>query len=323
MPAKLSWRSFSLLLALLFAVVVSIGTQIGPSQARLQQTPQINLAGRWKLDTGETITISQDPAGRVTARFTPPVRCLTNSTRTILFTGELKVEGSGESAVYSLESDEFFACTRTPEMVTECGVQELFKTKFKATATESLISGENLRPHYNFEMVNGRRTNCRRDPTQDGWAPFSLTREPMPPPSPPHTPGSPPTVTPTPENPGLCANVPAKTAEDVYHINRLIDKLTKGIADAEKAPKSTRTAEGQRTRAADLRRLRDFWERIRAEPCIPREVIDLLKAVLSGSKDMCGRHCETTASWVSRLYSAPQGTEASEFLRLCNLYCPY
>jgi hypothetical protein len=205
-------------------------------------------------------------------------------------------------------------------------LQELFKTKFKATATESLISGENLRPHYNFEDGQWQAHELPQGIQRRMAGHHSrLPAKPMPPPSPPHTPGSPPTVTRDAGESGVvAANVRRKTAEDVYNINRLIDKLTKGIADAEKAPKSTRTAEDQRTKGSRPAQAERFLVRIRAEPCVPREVIDLLKSVLSGNRDMCGRHCETTASWVSRLYPAPTGDDAMrvKFLRLCNLYCP-
>ncbi len=176
MFGQIDWSRWALLLVIAFTVAVSNGTRLGRSQSGSSQSTPL-LRGGWKLDTGETIKISQDSSGKVTAEFTPHVRCLENSTRTTLFSAPLKTTGSGDTASATLESDEFWACTRTPAMVTECGVQELFKTKFRtSTVTPTSISGEVLRPHYDFEMVGGRRTNCRRVPAKDGWADFSLTR---------------------------------------------------------------------------------------------------------------------------------------------------
>lgn len=171
----INWSRWAWITVITLTVAVSHGTWIGRSQRDPAQPAPI-LSGAWKLDTGETIKISQDSSGKVTAEFKPHVRCLESSTRTTLFTSPLKITGSGETASAKLESDEFWACTRTPAMVTECGVLELFKTKFRATVEPSSISGEVLRPHYDFEMVGGRRTNCRRVAAKDGWAPFSLTR---------------------------------------------------------------------------------------------------------------------------------------------------
>ena len=164
-----------------FVVVITAIFASGDGQGVGQQTvgptaPAPILTGKWKLDTGEIITITQDARRIVTAMFTPPVRCLSNSTRTIFFKGELKLTGTGDMATAKLEGDQFWACTRTPAMVTECGVQELFSTKFRAEVSPFSITGESFRPHYDFEMVNGRRTNCRRNSEKDEWgAPFSLT----------------------------------------------------------------------------------------------------------------------------------------------------
>jgi len=163
---------WALLLAIVLIIAVSNATNLSRSQVVGPREPAPILTGLWTLDTGETISISQDASGSVTAEFKPHVRCLSNSTRKILFTAPLKRTSSGE---FSLESDIFWACTRTPAMVTECRVQELFQTKFKATVSPFGITGEVLRPHYDYDIVNGRRTNCTRNEKEDGWAPFSLT----------------------------------------------------------------------------------------------------------------------------------------------------
>jgi hypothetical protein len=77
---KINWSRWALLLVIAFTVVVSNGIRPGRSQSGPSQSTPI-LSGAWKLDTGETIKISQDSSGKVTAEFKPHVRCLDNSTR--------------------------------------------------------------------------------------------------------------------------------------------------------------------------------------------------------------------------------------------------
>jgi hypothetical protein len=132
---EINWTRWTLLLVILLALAASNETRIGRSQ-REERRPMPILTGKWKLDTGETIEIKQDSSGNVTANFTPSVRCLTNSTRTILFSAPLKMTGTPDAEKATLESDQFSACTRTPAMVTECGVRESFMTKFRAEVTE-------------------------------------------------------------------------------------------------------------------------------------------------------------------------------------------
>ncbi|MCM3902249.1 MAG: hypothetical protein ND866_11130 [Pyrinomonadaceae bacterium] len=175
MFGQINWSRWTLLFVTVLTTGLSNGTRPGRSQVVGPTQPAPIISGKWKLDTGEVITVSQDSTGKVTALFTPSVPCLQRSTRSILFSAPLKITGSGDTATAKLESDQFWACTRTPAMVTECGVQELFMTKFRATVGPFSITGEVLRPHYDFEMVGGRRTNCRRNAAKDGWAPFSLT----------------------------------------------------------------------------------------------------------------------------------------------------
>jgi hypothetical protein len=155
-------------------VAVALGGS-GQSQEVRPYQPFPILTGKWMLDTGEIITISQEPGGKITGLFTPSVVCLNNSTRSILFTGKLKVDAQNVGTT-TIEGDDFWACTRTPAMVTECGVQEVFRTKFRGTVSSSSITLESLRPHYDFEMVGGRRTNCRRNASKDEYgAPVTLT----------------------------------------------------------------------------------------------------------------------------------------------------
>src|SRR5688572_1710715 len=134
-----NWSRWILLFVIVLPLALSNGARLGRSQVVGPTQPAPILSGKWKLDTGEVITIKQDSSGKVTAVFTPSVPCLKNSTRTILFSAPLKITGSGETASATLESDQFWACTRTPEMVTECGVKELFMAKFRATVTPSSI----------------------------------------------------------------------------------------------------------------------------------------------------------------------------------------
>jgi hypothetical protein len=173
MFSQINRTRWALLVLIVLTVAVGERTWIGQSQVVGPTAPAPILTGKWKLDTGEIITITQDARRIVTAVFTPSVPCL-NSTRTILFTGELKFTGTGDTATARIEGDRFWACTRTPAMVTECGVQAVFMTKFRADVTPFSITGEVLRPHYDYEIVNGRRTNCRRNSEEDAWAPFSL-----------------------------------------------------------------------------------------------------------------------------------------------------
>ena len=175
MFSQINWTRRALLFVIALMAALSDAPRVGRTQVVGPTAPAPVLTGKWKLDTGEIITITQNTRN-VTALFTPSVRCLNNSTRTILFSGELKITGTGDTATAKLEGDRFWACTRTPEMVTECGVQELFMTKFRADVSPFSITGESLRPHYDFEMVGGRRTNCRRNAAKDEWGgPFSLT----------------------------------------------------------------------------------------------------------------------------------------------------
>src|SRR5687768_8219921 len=112
MFGKINWSRWTLLFMIVSTVALSNGTRLGRSQTVGQTQLSPLFSGKWKLDTGEVITISQDSTGKATALFTPSVRCLKNSTRTILFSAPLKITGSGDTASATLESDQFWACTR-------------------------------------------------------------------------------------------------------------------------------------------------------------------------------------------------------------------
>jgi hypothetical protein len=163
--------AFLCLIAL--TVAVSDGSLIGRSQVVGPTAPAPVLTGKWKLDTGETIDITQSAAGEVTAKFSPPVACW-NLQRTFLLKAKIKTTGSGENATVTLEQGSFWACTRTEKMWRECGVQKLFETKVRnVTVSPFSITGEVLRPGY--YLPDGEFRRCRPDSTYESWEPFSLT----------------------------------------------------------------------------------------------------------------------------------------------------
>jgi hypothetical protein len=80
MSGPMNWSRWALMTVITLTAAVTHGTWLGRSQSSPVQSAPI-LSGAWKLDTGETIKISQDSSGKVTAEFKPHVRCLDNSTR--------------------------------------------------------------------------------------------------------------------------------------------------------------------------------------------------------------------------------------------------
>lgn len=167
MARRMNWSRWTLLSLFVLGLALNSGTNPGTSQSEAQVYPP-NLTGKWKLDTGEIIDITQDYTGQVTAKFSPVGRCW-DLPHTFLFKGKVKTMDSGTT----IEDGQFWACTRTEKMWKECGVQKLFETKFKATVSPFSITGENLRPGY--YLPDGDFRKCRPDKTYEGWAPFSLT----------------------------------------------------------------------------------------------------------------------------------------------------
>jgi hypothetical protein len=55
----------------------------------------------------------------------------------------------------------------------DCGLDKIFETQFRATATPFGITGENFRDGY--WIPGGDFTKCSRDSKYDEWTPFSLT----------------------------------------------------------------------------------------------------------------------------------------------------
>jgi hypothetical protein len=170
MFGRIKWSRWTLLFVVVLILALSNGARPGRSQYGAPASSLPNLTGKWKLDTGETIDITQDLTGQVTAKFSPVARCW-DLPHTFLFKGQLRRATSGGDV--TIENGQFWACTRTEKMWKECGVQKLFETKFKATLSPFSITGENLRPGY--YLPGGEYRRCRPDKSYEGWAPFSLT----------------------------------------------------------------------------------------------------------------------------------------------------
>jgi hypothetical protein len=78
-----------------------------------------------------------------------------------------------------------------------------------------------------------------------------------------------------------------------------------------------------RTRIAQLKKLKGYWDMIRSASCIPRELVDLIRAMLGGRTDMCTDLCYETAKWIETWYPGPNGDiQKKMFLELCGFNCP-
>jgi hypothetical protein len=136
--------------------------------------------------------------------------------------------------------------------------------------------------------------------------------------------------------PGICNGVPAKQPGDNVEIDKMLDHIKKSMDKAIKmAEKYERDAQGgagttagqyadyYRTEAEKWRKLKGFWDNIRAATCVPREVIDLLRAVQGGRTDMCTRLCQKTADWIAKMYPGSQGDiQKQAFFIICSANCP-
>lgn len=168
------WARLTVLLGVVFIVVVTDRAKPGLSQVVGPTAGPPVLTGKWKLDTGEIIDITQSASGQVTAKFVPPTRCW-DLERKSLFEGKVKTAGSGATASVTIENGRFWACTRTERMWKECPtVSKLFETKLRnVTVSPYSITGEVLRPGYYLPDGDFRR--CRPDSQYEGWESFSLT----------------------------------------------------------------------------------------------------------------------------------------------------
>jgi hypothetical protein len=134
---------------------------------------------------------------------------------------------------------------------------------------------------------------------------------------------------PPPEQPGICNGVPEKRPRgpdgpgDNEVIDKIIDHLKKSLDKAVKMVEKFERETGKRDDygrglVEKLKKLLRHWEYIRTLRCVPREVMDLLKAVQGGRTDMCTRLCQRTADW---LYSNTQGDQKRLFFIACSSLC--
>ena len=136
---------------------------------------------------------------------------------------------------------------------------------------------------------------------------------------------------------GICRDgSPPKQPGD----NEAIDQARKQIDDAIKeamkmlqeyerdAAGGANTTAGKyadywRARIGQLKKLKGYWDMIRSASCIPRELVDLIKAMLGGRTDMCTDLCYETAKWIETWYPGPNGDiQKKMFLELCGFNCP-
>lgn len=178
MSEQTGWMRSLSLVVIVFAISVDSGAKLGLAQVRQPQpTASVDLSGKWKLETGETVLITQESSGEVTAQFSPEAPCW-NRSITKLFIAPLSFNVDGILPYHRLEGDQFWACTRTKKMMDDCGLPDIFKTNFWATVSADgiTISGENFRDGWTFEDSGGRWVNCHRSSKFDRWLEFSLTR---------------------------------------------------------------------------------------------------------------------------------------------------
>jgi hypothetical protein len=164
---------------LIFAVVLASGIGIPEGRSQVVGAPllhqPIDLSGKWKLDTGEIISITQDDLGRVSATYTPKKKCWDKEQTELLY-GVVRARPNGEILIEPKDKYGFTACTRTERMWRECPtVAKIFKTDFKASISPyGSISGQVLRPGYYLPEGDFRR--CTPDADYEDWEEFSLTR---------------------------------------------------------------------------------------------------------------------------------------------------
>ena len=142
---------------------------------------------------------------------------------------------------------------------------------------------------------------------------------------------------PPPPSSGICsAGIPPKKAGDneaidqaLKQINDSIKEATKMVEDYERqAQGGANTTAGQyadhwRMKLGQLQKLKGYWDNLRNATCVPPQIIDLLKAVKAGRKDMCTRLCAETADWIAKMYPGSQGDiQKYAFFLVCNANCP-
>ena len=135
---------------------------------------------------------------------------------------------------------------------------------------------------------------------------------------------------------GICGGTPPKDPADNQAIDQVRKQIDDGIKEALKmiqdyereAQGGANTTAGQyadywRGRLAQLKKLKGYWDMIRAASCIPPELAQLLRAMLAGRTDMCTDVCYETAKWIEKWYPGPNGDiQKKTFLELCGFNCP-
>jgi hypothetical protein len=147
------------------------------AQGQTSHQSKYNLTGTWKLNTGETVVITQS-GNNVTAVFSPPIKCHDDQ-RTTLFISPMEFTSfTGRDTTVSLGSDQFWACTRDERLIKDCGVSAVWVTRFRAEVSSdgSMITGQRFAEGWGYDIQDGKFVNCHLDSKYDGWKDFTLTR---------------------------------------------------------------------------------------------------------------------------------------------------
>ena len=144
-----------------------------------QPTPPspIDLSGTWKLNTGETVVITQS-GNNLTATFSPPVQCHDDVLTTLFISPMEFTSITGRDTIISLRSDQFWTCTHNQKLIDDCGLTPVYVTKFHADVSPdgSTISGEIFLEGWAYDTKDGKYVNCHLDSKYDEWKSFTLTR---------------------------------------------------------------------------------------------------------------------------------------------------
>jgi len=160
-----------------FIVLFVFITLMQSSQSQeIKRWPRFDLSGTWRLNTGETIVITQS-GNTVTASFSPAQPCY-ESVRTTLFISPLEYEVIERDTVVYLKSEQFWACSGNEKLCKDCDIPVVYVTKFDAKIAPdgAMIDGRRIAHYIKYEEKDGKYTNCRRDESGDEWRNFSLTR---------------------------------------------------------------------------------------------------------------------------------------------------
>jgi len=141
-----------------------------PTGLQSSDSPQLaappDLNGKWKAEDGRQVTIA-NIGSHVHATFIGNSSCPNGGTMDYLLDGDLK--GTSLSGTMT-------ACTRNPQLVTDCGLPKVWTTTFEATADPDKISGKVFIMGVAGGTENGHYVNCRPDHRFDSRQAFTLTR---------------------------------------------------------------------------------------------------------------------------------------------------